>query len=60
MMVYRQCRVMGDNGYHANGLLPVAGGVMNQSASLMDAFAILDDAVNDLIYQRRKKDATNG
>ena len=57
MAVYRQCRVMGDNGYHSNGLLPAPGGVMNQSASLMDAFAILDDTVNDLVYQRRKKDA---
>jgi len=54
MTIYNQCRNFetfpsGKGYYHvkprANGILPVAGGVLDQSATLMDAFAILDNVI---------------
>lgn len=39
-----------------NGIYPVAGGSLEQSATLLDAFAILESALSEIKEIERKKD----
>ena len=55
MRIYNRCRMMTENGYQPNSHLPSKGGVMDQSATLMDAFDILDSIILDI--QTRKREA---
>ena len=50
--VYTNCRKNTEYGFVPNGILPVSGGVLDQSKTMMDAFAILDRT----ILEARKKD----
>ena len=52
--LYNQCRTATEFGYQANGILPGPGGLMNQSHTLMQAFAIIDGMVSIIISKRRK------
>jgi hypothetical protein len=53
--IYNQCRTATEFGYQSNGILPGPGGLMNQSDTLMKAFAIIDGMVARIIEKRRKK-----
>lgn len=55
MAIYRWCRQMTELGYGANGILPNRGGLLDQPASLLEAFAILDRTVNELVAERAKE-----
>lgn len=54
MSVYKQCRNFVD-GPKSNGVLPSAGGVMDQSYTMMRAFEILDASVRRGQAEKRPK-----
>lgn len=54
MGLYNQCRSTTQLGLQPNGVFPESGGLLDQSATLIDAFRILDKYVNEAFADRLK------
>ena len=56
LRVYQGCRIWGEFGVNANGLLPSTGGIMDLPAILIDAFSVLDSTLNEAILELRRQE----
>lgn len=54
MELYNHCHSVNEAGIQPNGILPMSGGLLDQSATLMEAFSILTETVMRIWSEKKK------